>query len=645
MGQDLFVPGEHTNGLDGFKVTVVKSSSEVGSFGAEVGSDATVFTISPVSKLNLCLDYVQGHGSNHLQVWECNGHENQLFYFDPNSYMIVWGGDRSMCIDAGGTPKAGNQLALYPCKGYPQQKWGYDSKSASIYLATSMDATLCMDITGGGEALGTPVQIWNCDHQLWNQQWALTHGITIRSLANIDYCLDLAGGKTDKGTQVQLWRCNGHTNQKWIFDDGTIRPVMDTSKCIDASQRSVKGTPLMLWDCNKSPQQSYGYDTGNAKTIYLSLSTAEASLCLDIAGGQMAEGTPIQIWTCTECWNQQWQAFGPTAKMQATSLTSEVLSIRRLQNSTQASSDGMGFLAKKKDDSLQSSCPPRTHSAPVPAPGPPATPGSGVEWHCEQGSNYGWPVFKTYNDLNSSPWGAYYKMVYGEVPQTGYPICAYMLFLLYKPLLGQAGVQLPASIDPHCPTQAGTPFAKMSGFPSTDWVWIYNPLLGRPLGDYVPEHTWVEIIHTAYSMDGHATWMYYTPGSGIYAWTGHSLFYNDHPDAVKDLLQTQCSDPPGQIGNNECQNNFEDMYNAARYNKKAQTIQFKKHHDMQCDVKNNNDQRNMAIEIVDLGGPGFTSCSGSDGKSRFRAGWQAKYDCVCDNSKTAINCEGFGLAR
>jgi len=654
-GQDLFVeddqrllPSERVKELGGLKVNVAKSS-----LGGGPNRDQKIFTISPSSNPKLCLDYATGHGGSRLQLWECSGNENQLFYFNPGSYDITWGGDSTLCIDAGSNPaKAGSWLAMFPCKGYPQQKWGYDSNTESIYLYDSVtDASLCMDMQGGNIALGTPVQVWGCNH-LAGQKWNLLHGITIRPEAGQEFCLDLYGGSTTNGNKVQLWRCNGLANQKWIFDDYRIRPINDPNKCVDGGAGLQGGFGLIIWDCNGAKQQIFGYDSSNMRTIYLTQSgAADASLCLDVAGGTMSEGAVIQTWSCNQCWNQQWKVIGPQShSMQASAPTYEDgIAVRRFQNFTRAPSDGTGFLAQKTDASIQNppdgGCPPRQHNPPVPAPGPLAKPGWGVEGHCETGSNYGFPVFYKYSDLNGSPWGAYYHMIYGEVPTTGYPICPYMLFLLYKPLLSLAGVQLPQAISTKCPTNAGTPFAKMSGFPATDWTWIYNPLLGRPQGDYVPKDTWIEVMHTAFSMDGSATWFYYTPGSGIYTWTGTTFAYNDHPDAVKDLLNgAACSDPPGQIGNNECQNNFEDMYKAA-IKKGANTIQFKKHSDMQCDLNNNNDQRNMAIEVVDLGGPGMTTCSGESGKTRFRAGWQAKYVCVCDNGQDSINCEGFAMNR
>lgn len=249
--------------------------------------------------------------------------------------------------------------------------------------------------------------------------------------------------------------------------------------------------------------------------------------------------------------------------------------------------------------------------------------------------------------------GAYIHMVYGEVPTTGFPICVYNFFLLYKPLLTQAQAYMPQQqmvpqIDNDCPTTDGTYFAKMSGFPATDHAWIHNSNLAAPSSGSVPRNKWVEITHMAFAMDGSATWFYYAPGSGVFMWTGNTKVYNDHPDAVGDLTGEQCKDPPGALGANECQSNFEDLYKQARASH-LDSIQFTKHADMQCTTKSNQ-QGNYAIEIVDLGGSGKYACSQpSNGagpqKTRFRAGWQAKSICYCDNQKQEINCNGFAMSR
>jgi len=177
----------------------------------------------------------------------------------------------------------------------------------------------------------------------------------------------------------------------------------------------------------------------------------------------------------------------------------------------------------------------------------------------------------------------------------------------------------------------------MSGFPVTIQAWIFNPILAHPMSQSVPAQKWVEVLHSQFSMDGAATWFYYAPGTAIYMWTGNTKVYQDHPEGVKDLLGQPCAD-----AQKECGKQFAAMYQAG-LNKGYDSLQFLKHADMQCD--NNNNMANLAIEIVDLKGPGTTTCSGNGGQTRFKSGWEAKSTCYCDNSQKIINCKGFGANR
>jgi len=600
-----------------------------------------------------------GHGQNRLQIWQCNGHENQLFFFDSGKWIIQWAGDSSKCIDAGSGMKAGTGLMLWDCNGQSQQIWGYDTEKKTIFLAKSLLGTnltsasphveaplarYCMDLAGASKSLGNAVQLWNCNN-LWEQQFVLSRGITIRTLADVSYCLDLYGGNTQDGNKVQLWKCNGLGNQQWLFDGYSIRPAKDNTKCVDAGSGMKGGTGLMIWTCNGQAQQNFGYDW-NMKTIYLARSATElgaeapmASICLDVAGGKMSSGSTIQSWACTACWNQQWQVIGPSSSMADIAKVNYERPAKTL-NSTVATD---AFLTQDRKLFLTDSCPPRPGPAPTPAPGP--SPSPYVLGHCENANQHNWPMFDDHNSLSQSPWGSYIQKVYGEIPSTGYPICIYNLFLLYKPLLSQAGAPMP-QVDKNCPSADGTYFAKMSGFPASDWGWIHNSNLAHPGKFQVPGNKWVEIMHTAFAMDGSATWFYYAPGSGVFMWTGNTKAYNDHADGVKDLLNgAACKDKKQGFGVQECDANFEDMYKAA-LNRKLDSIQFLQHADMQCSLNNAKKMGNYAIEIVDLKGSGKYSCSQpNSGQTRFRAGWEAKSICNCDNTLTAINCQGFAMRR
>ncbi len=71
----------------------------------------------------------------------------------------------------------------------------------------------CMDITGGGTANGTKVQLYDCNNtgaQVWIPQ---SNGSLYNPQSN--RCLDDPSASTTPGTQVQIWDCNGTGAQHW----------------------------------------------------------------------------------------------------------------------------------------------------------------------------------------------------------------------------------------------------------------------------------------------------------------------------------------------------------------------------------------------------------------------------------------------
>ena len=68
-------------------------------------------------------------------------------------------------------------------------------------------------------------------------------------------CLDVTGGGTADGTKIQLWTCNGRRAQNWAAQaDGTLRNPQ-SGKCLDVSgNNSADGTVVQLWTCTRRRQ-------------------------------------------------------------------------------------------------------------------------------------------------------------------------------------------------------------------------------------------------------------------------------------------------------------------------------------------------------------------------------------------------------
>ena len=125
-------------------------------------------------------------------------------------------------------------------------------------------------------------------------------------------CLDLPGGDTSAGTMLEIWDCNGLSNQQWVFapDSWRIQPATNKGMCIDNLGGGGEGNKLGIWNCNGGDNQVWGYDT-TQKTIYLAASQSDASLCMDLPGGDTSNGNSIQVWGCYGGSTQQWAIFGP----------------------------------------------------------------------------------------------------------------------------------------------------------------------------------------------------------------------------------------------------------------------------------------------------------------------------------------------
>lgn len=582
------------------------------------GHDSWVFSIALAGHPNLCLDLPSEVKGTMLQAWECNGHEGQLFFFDAGTFKIQYAGDSSMCLDAQQGDK-GQQLMLWECNDLPAQKFGYDYDSSTdsgrITLGDGVSAiaTLCVELAGGSTDSGAIPQVAECSSA---PAFTLKAGITIRSGANYQVCIDLAGGNAVNGADVELWECNGLINQQWVFESGSyaIKWAGDTNFCID-SGALAEGNGLFLWDCNGLEQQKWGYDS-QAGTIYTLDST---NLCLDIPAGDWTMGNVAELWECNGCWNQQWAVVGPRSAALSSALA------------TVPPGDVCPGLP-----------------SPGPAPGPAPAPITVFMPDCANAAA-GWPTFNSVTDLtNDAEWSTYFTLVYGGIPQTGYPICvgAFVQIVIRGKQTTKPVQQCQDSTgqDGDLVT-IGKPY-NCCDPPDNLVSFIYNT---KNLGNAVPENNWVEIQHVSFIQDKHSAWYYLAFGSAIWWNVGKTVVYKDHPDVSLALLGTTCKDEPGHgTPPTECELDFNKWFVEAR-KKGLQSIQITHHYDCGCGPTGPsswtegkiNHNRQCQLEIIDVNGHG--NAHGGCASLTYKAGWMATQDCACNDGLSYTNCAGFGL--
>jgi len=96
------------------------------------------------------------------------------------------------------------------CNSGSGQSWTWNSGDGTLRVVGK-----CMDVTGGGTANGTQIQLWECNgtgaqQWRWRNQNRLVNPQSGR-------CLDVTSGGTADGTRLQIWDCNGATAQAWYL--------------------------------------------------------------------------------------------------------------------------------------------------------------------------------------------------------------------------------------------------------------------------------------------------------------------------------------------------------------------------------------------------------------------------------------------
>jgi hypothetical protein len=159
----------------------------------------------------LCLDDPSGNTANgtQLQIWTCNGTSAQTFSVNGGGMVDGPGGQ---CVDVAGDDVGsdGTVVQLWGCQSYAIDQHWYRGGNGSLETLGR-----CLDIDGNGTAVGTKVELWDCNGvggQVWQQQ---SNGSLLNPQSGL--CLDDPSGNTADGTQLQIYTCNGTSAQTFAL--------------------------------------------------------------------------------------------------------------------------------------------------------------------------------------------------------------------------------------------------------------------------------------------------------------------------------------------------------------------------------------------------------------------------------------------
>lgn len=100
----------------------------------------------------------------------CNDEPSQSWAYGIQGVPYIKLSGSDLCLDAGRHPRPGSRLTLAPCDRSVRQNW-YVTNTGLWVLNDRTSDYLCADIKGGSRAEGTPLQLWPCALNNYNQHF------------------------------------------------------------------------------------------------------------------------------------------------------------------------------------------------------------------------------------------------------------------------------------------------------------------------------------------------------------------------------------------------------------------------------------------------------------------------------------------
>jgi len=215
--------------------------------------------------------------------------------------------------------------------------------------------------------------------------------------------------------------------------------------------------------------------------------------------------------------------------------------------------------------------------------------------------------------MADTKWSKYFNVVYGALPSGGYPICTLSMYYIWPDALSKAGIQKSAKSHP---STIGDYYKKGQEFGGAIYM-IYH---GKGAQKPFQSNRWVEGAHCRTGGETASAWYWYTPGSGIWIWSGTTKAYSHREEHWEDVLGvTHCRD--FQCGGS--------LFTTSKSKFGYDTVQY-------TEETNGN-----AFMWVVCMGQGRYTCGTST--TQWKSGWAGSSSCSCNQNDKCQNCAGVGF--
>ncbi|KAJ1544818.1 hypothetical protein HK096_007104 [Nowakowskiella sp. JEL0078] len=195
------------------------------------------FSIKSTVDSNKCIDAGANTQGTQLQMWDCNGTDDQLFYLSNGQLISAQSG---LCVDLDlNVVKNGAKIQVWGCNGTGAQKWVLNNIGSSTQLQFQQNPAFGINDYYGNTGNGSPLKLWQWDNSA-PAEWSISacmygastgftsvdipaSGDSISGVIN--YFVDNVIGDFMGGYQIRLayysYQC---VNQKgsWPWDGGDV---------------------------------------------------------------------------------------------------------------------------------------------------------------------------------------------------------------------------------------------------------------------------------------------------------------------------------------------------------------------------------------------------------------------------------------
>lgn len=282
------------------------------------------------------------------------------------------------------------------------------------------------------------------------------------------------------------------------------------------------------------------------------------------------------------------------------------------------------------------------------------------EENCVALDQFNWPRFESTEEMEASKWSAYYRTVYGEIPDT-YPVCVYDFWFIHMDAFHAAGIQQEemGSVynqtlvkgdwhpendwgnwewlrDNHDtdtliqrgyvkkgPEKPGFLWHHVNGF-KTGW-WISHGVHGWEA--QFSDNSWVEVRHSAGgdTKEHGEMWFLYARGNGVWFNVGKTEVLKDKDEAEQELCKHWIKPHGFELTDGTS------PFQPCAVAKGLDSLQL---HNYLREIIAFPSEHRTDLE-------GFFTCGREGGGvlgDYIRGGWRASKSCKCDPDVKQINC-------